>query len=76
MKNPALITKAVTVHFACEKRTLQCSEKLEDYVGAATDFLNFMLTGNTTPQLDKVLKSKRYRTKMQLIERYINNNGK
>lgn len=74
--NKQLITKAVTVHFACEKRTLQCSGTLEDYVGVATDFLNFMLTGNTTPMLDKVLKTKRYKIKKELIETYIKQNDK
>lgn len=72
--NKQLITKAVTVHFACEKRTLQCDTKLEDYVAVATDFLNFMLTGNTNPQLDKVLKTKRYKIKKELIETYIKQN--
>lgn len=74
--NKQLITKAVTVHFACDKRTLQCSGTLEDYVGVATDFINFMLTGNTTPQLARVLKTKRYKTKMHLIETYIKQNEK
>lgn len=74
--NKQLITKAVTVHFACDKRTLQCSGTLEDYVGVASDFLNFMLTGNTTPQLDKVFKTKRYKIKKELIETYIKQNDK
>lgn len=74
--NKELITKAVTSHFACDKRTLQCSGTLEDYVGVASDMLNFMLTGNTTSQLDRVLKTKRYKIKMQLIENYIKQNEK
>lgn len=74
--NKQLITKAVTAHFACDKRTLICSGTLEDYVGVASDFLNFMLTGNITPQLDKVLKTRRYQVKKQLIETYIKQNDK
>lgn len=74
--NKQLITKAVTVHFACDKRTLKCSESLEDYVAVANDFLNLMLTGTKTDQLEKALKTKRYQVKKQLIERYLNQNDK
>jgi hypothetical protein len=74
--NQKLITKAVKVHFACEKPGLKCCQILEDYVGVANDFLNYMLTGDTTPQLEKVLKTKRYQNKLTLIKNYIKNETK
>jgi hypothetical protein len=74
--NQELITKAVKVHFACEHPSMKCCQILEDYVGVASDFLNFMLTGNTTPQLEKVLKTKRYQNKLILIKNYIKNETK
>jgi len=69
-----LIRKAVIVHFACDKNNLKCDPKLEDSPNAALDFFNYFETGIGNDGFKKLNQTARYRNKLKLIMRYLNNN--
>ena len=75
MTNQDLIRKAVVTHFACDRKTLSCDTKLEDSAGIAKDFMDFYLYGTRSDGFNKAMRTIRGKIKVELIERYINNNS-
>jgi len=71
--NTELFKKAIFAHFACDSQ-MRCNE-LEDSVDAARAFYLF-LCGESHPVFDTLIQKKRYKTKLNLINRYLNQNEK
>ena len=77
MNKQEIIHEAVRIHFACEPHHLKCSDKLEENVNCALDFLTYFQTGLKNKGYLSLVNSKnfevrkRYRNKEQLIKRYI-----
>ena len=68
--NKELIKKAVIVHFACDNK-MKCNE-LEESVDAAIGFY-LHLCGDESNVFEKLIQTKRYKIKLELIKRYIKN---
>lgn len=64
---------AITAHFACNKNTLDCTLKLEDSVDAAKAFYHHLQGLDSALFIDLIQKS-RYKIKLELIKRYLNEN--
>jgi len=73
MINKELMEKAVKVHFAIVNG-FNCSLELEEYTTVAFDFYTYLIGGGLSYEMEEVLKRKRYRNKMILIQRYYENN--
>ena len=65
-----LIAKAVKVHFACDNQ-MRCSD-LEDSTEAARAFY-LHLCGEESSAFNRLIKTNRYKNKLILVTRYINN---
>jgi hypothetical protein len=72
--NKELIKKAIYVNFACD-RQMKCDTKLEESVDAALGFF-LHLCGEESNVFNQLIKRDRYKNKLILINRYLNQNEK
>ena len=72
--NHELIKKAIFAHFACDDQ-MRCYVKFEDSVEAAKSFY-YHLIGENHPIFKSLIKTHRYKNKLTLIQRYLNQNEK
>jgi len=68
-----ILKKAITSHFACNKNNLACDVRFEDSVQAAKAFY-LHLKGTQNDLFDSLIQKNRYKIKLKLINRFLNEN--
>jgi len=67
--------KAIVAHFMCHKSSLQCDTHFEDSVDAARAFYEHLKGSDAYGKIfHKLMKQDRYKNKLILVKRYLNEN--
>jgi hypothetical protein len=69
------VIKALRANFATWKN-LECDIKFEDHVDVARLFYDYLVFGNMTERLESILQKNRYKSKMKMVLRHIEWQGK
>jgi hypothetical protein len=69
------VIKALRANFATWKN-LECDTKYEDSVDVARLFYEYLVFNHTTERLESILQKNRYKSKMKMVLRHIEWQGK